>query len=97
MQNRRLSKENRLAAFGMMTLLVVFPWMVAGIIANLQLGQRSGWQNPQPITSSVEESNKSTLPEMVTNQYVGSANSGYIEYVGIAACAALASVAVWRL
>jgi hypothetical protein len=81
----------------MMTLLVVFPWMVAGIIANLQLGQRSGWKTPQPITSSAEESNKSTLPEMVTKQYVGSTNSECIEYVEVAACAALASAVVWRL
>jgi hypothetical protein len=97
MQNKRLSKENRFAAFGMMTLLVIFPWMVAGIIANLQLGQRSGWQTPQPIAPIVEESDKSASTQMSTRQYVGSPSSGYIEYVGVAACAALACVVAWRL
>ena len=96
MQNKRSSKENRCTAFGMMTLLVIFPWMVAGIIANLQLGQRSGWQTPQPIAPSTEESNKSALPQMGTQQYVGSPSSGYIEYT-VAICAALASIVAWRL
>ena len=97
MLNKRSSKGNRWAVFGMMALLVIFPWIVAGIIANLQLGQRSSWHPPQPITPPAEESNKSTLPQTGTQQYLASPSSGYIEYVGVAVCAALACVAVWRL
>jgi len=89
-----LLKGTAWSTLALMTVLVVFPWVVTSVIANLQLAQMAGWQSKEPATVSVGETN--TLPQVTTVQYTGSSSSGF-ELVAVSALAALAPILIWRI
>ena len=75
-------------------MLVVFPWIVTSVIANLQLAQIAGWQSTKPATEPVGQTN--TPSQVSTVQYAGSSSSVY-ELAALSALAALASILIWRI
>jgi len=78
----------------LMTVLVIFPWIVTSVIANLQLAQMAGWQSREPATEPVAETN--TLYQVSAVQYAGSSSSGF-ELAAVSALAALTSILIWRI
>jgi hypothetical protein len=94
MEKVHLLKGTAWSTLVLMTVLVVFPWIVTSVIANLQLAQMTGWQSKEPATVSVGETN--TLSQVSTVQYAGSSSSGF-ELVAVSALAALASIVIWRI
>jgi len=94
MEMGRLLKRTDWSTLVLMTMLVLFPWIVTSVIANLQLAQIKGWESGKPATEPVEQ--KNTLSQVGTVPYTDSSTSGY-ELVAISALAALASILIWRI
>lgn len=94
MEKVRLLKRSAWSTLVLMTMLVVFPWIVTSVIANLRLAQIAGWQSIKPATEPIGETN--TLSQVSTEQYVGSSSSEYI-LAAVSALAALASILIWRI
>ena len=94
MEKVHLIKRTAWSTLVLMTMLVVFPWIVTSVIANLQLAQIAGWQSTKPATEPVGETN--TLSQVSTVQYAGSSSSVY-ELAALSALAALASILIWRI
>jgi len=84
-------KSNRQAVLVLTVLVVVFPWIVANIAANLKLAQMSGWQSFQSASLFIEERSKDSSPWMDARQYASSQNPIYTEYVAFVMCGVLAS------
>jgi hypothetical protein len=94
METVHLLKRNAWSTLMLMTMLVIFPWIVTSVIANLQLAQMAGWQSREPATEPVAETN--TPYQVSAVQYAGSSSSWY-ELAAVSALAALASILIWRI
>jgi len=90
----RFVKGGKWSAILLMGILVVFPWIVTGIIANLQLAKITVWQSGNSVTKPVGK--RSTTSQMSAVQYVSSPSSGY-ELAAVFALAVFASIVIWRI
>jgi hypothetical protein len=90
----RFVKGGSWSAILLMGMLVVFPWIVVGIIANLHLAQMTVWQSGNSVTEPVGKS--STTSQMSALEYGSSSSSGH-ELAAVFALAVLASIVIWRI
>jgi len=96
MENVRLLRGSRSSTLVLMIMLLVFPWIVTSIIANLQLAQIEDWQSRNPVTELVE--NKNALSQTGSEQYGPYVGSSFdYELAAVSALALLATFLIWRI